>query len=200
MIVKPSQSCASNLALTIQGTLREACLVIPVREISETADPLYLPARALLSIIDNMDYTPIGIEGRSETGSKLPPWILIDPASGRISISREHSMSMDIKFTLHLKFYEGAVKTVPCTIVLGDSPTALTTLIRPILSQLNGAQCTDLDNSIRSLVRENLAQLYDTTRQAMRPCSLGKFVQTLMRCQNILRAHTVANLVVPVAR
>lgn len=192
---KSSHTAANQLALMIQGQLRQACSTIPLREISEGADPLYLPSRALISIRDNMDYTPLCLDARLESGSKLPPWLILDAATGRLRITTDHTMSLDLSFNLHLKFYEGSVKIVPCTIAVGDAPNSLTALIKPIFSQLNGPQCADLDERIRWLVRENLAQIYDSVHQVMFPCSLGKFVEVLTRCQNMLRAHTVANLV-----
>merc|ERR1712217_908145 len=188
----PQQRCAVDFSVTFQGALRQACMTIPIRELTGGADPVYLPSRAILSIRENSDYIPIAIDANLESGAALPPFIKLDAASGRLSIAPDHNMSFDIRIQLQFKFYEGTVKTFMVTIAMEKAPPLLDHL-KPVIAQLNDPSF-QLDPVVKLLIEEHVTQIYDSTSRSMRQCSLGKFVETLTTCQNMLRAVSVANL------
>lgn len=101
-------------------------------------------------------------------------------------------MSFDIRIQLQFKFYEGTVKTFMLTIAMGEAPPLLEHL-NPVIAQLNDPSF-QLDPVVKLLIDENVTQIYDSTQRTMRQCSLGKFIETLTTCQNMLRAVSVANL------
>jgi len=185
----PAQRAAADLALTIQGSLREVCSIIPAHALSPGSDPLHLPLRSIISIAKNGDYLPLSVHGKLENGGSLPSWIELDVATGLLSISPGHKMAADVKLVLELMFSEGTAKIFPCTILASGQAPPLSRILKTITSQLRDTIMQHLDGYIRSILEEQL--------EHAATFSLGKLVKVLVRCQNLLRASAVANLTVP---
>lgn len=186
----PAQRAAADLSVTIQGSLREACITIPVSALTSPSDPLYLPSRAILSIRGNGDYLPLRIDAKLENGGPLPPWLQLDPASGLLRVTAGTRAQADIKLLVEFKFYEGNVKTFVCTITFGEA-TDRSRILLPIKQQLKDPIIAPLEGFMRVFLEEQLAV-------AARG-SLAELIRLLTRCQNFLRASAVANLTPPEA-
>jgi len=143
-----------------------------------------------LSIV-NGDYIPICIDATQKSGDELPDWIKLDRVSGQLSITSESAMSQDIQLQVEIKHWEGTVKTFPCTITVEERKPLIEAL-KPAIKEMNAA--TQLHARVRLLLEEHLGKIYDFKQQAMRPCSLGEFLQVLSVCQSMLRATTAAHL------
>lgn len=183
-----AQRAGADLAVTIQGCLREACTVIPAHALTSGGDPLYLPTRAIISIRGNGDYLPLSIEAKLQSGGALPSWIKLDPASGCLSISAGHRVEADVRIQIHVKFYEGTTKTFLSTIVAGEAPP-LSRIIATVHEKLRSTEVQRLEPGVRAIVEEQLVLAGRS--------SLGSLVKILTRCQNLLRATVVANLLSP---
>lgn len=183
----PAQRAAADLSVTIQGSLREVCMTIPVSALTSPSDPLYLPSRAILSV-GNGDYLPLRIDAKLENGGPLPPWLQLEPASGLLKVTSGARAQADMKLLIEFKFYEGNVKTFVCTITFGEAADRSRVLL-PIKQQLKDPSIAPLDGFMRVFLEEQLAVAARS--------SLAELIRLLTRCQNFLRASAVANLTPP---
>lgn len=184
----PAQHVAAELSVIFQGILREACAIIPIRALTSESDPLYLPARAIISVKGNCDYIPLRIDGNVEGGGPLPSWLLLDAETGLLYVESERQALEDVKVQFHMQFSEGTVKTFSSTISRrAEAPTSLAIYVQRIKNHLKDPGFHSLDRNVRAVLDEQLAQIANN--------SLGKFVQILGRCQNLLRSTAVAYIV-----
>lgn len=192
----PGLQAAYDLSVAFHHALRQACAVIPKKEISADSDPVYLPARAIVSSQGNNDYLPICIEANLESGRPLPGFLKVHPETGLLSIDPDNELSTDIKILLHFKQFEGeeTKRTLETTISMDDEAPLVECVNLVLRTWLAPS---DLEGRVKSIIQEHLDQIYDFKTQAMRRCSLGKFFKVMNRCLAMLRAAVVANLAPP---
>lgn len=178
-----AQRSAADLALLIQGALRELCVVIPFMALLSSSDPIVLPARAILTL-GNGDYVPLSIEATLNGGTPLPDWLKLEASTGLLSIMPDHRMEADLNLQIQFKFFEGTIKTFASRITLGEAPSSKK-IVAPVLHQLKDTTSCKLDEGIRELVQDQLMHVTSAP--------LGKLIQILTRCQGILRTASVAS-------